>query len=228
MPNPDSLLTDLEHAPGWYAVLPQPAPGKRLKGHQSADWVVVGAGVTGLAAARRLAELAPEARIILLEQYRVGYGTSGRNAGFIIDTPHLSEALDVDSNRRVSRLVVAGLAELQSHVHKHGIECEWSPRGHLSAVVESKRVEHLHSTCRVLDAVDEDYEWLEGDALADVVGTRHYHAAVYTPRTVLMNPAALCRGLGETLPSVTAGSEYPAAPFRARCSPNMPWAPSPI
>ena len=54
----------------------------------------LGAGVTGLAAARRLAELAPEARIVLLEQYRVGYGASGRNAGFIIDTPHLTEAFD--------------------------------------------------------------------------------------------------------------------------------------
>jgi len=54
-----------------------PAPANRLKGEQNAGWVVAGAGVTGLAAARRLAELAPEARIILLEQYRVGYGASG-------------------------------------------------------------------------------------------------------------------------------------------------------
>ena len=199
MSNQDPLPTDKE-APGWYGILPQPAPAKRLVGHQVADWVVVGAGVTGLAAARRLAELAPEARIILLEEFRVGYGASGRNAGFIIDTPHLSEHFDVDSNRRISRLVIAGLAELEGHVRKHQIECEWSPRGHLSAVVGSKRAEHLQATCRALDALGEQYQWLEGDALADVVGTRHYHAAVYTPRTVLMNPAALCRGLGETLP----------------------------
>ncbi len=87
MPNSDPLLTDMRHAPGWYAILPEPAPANRLKGHQVADWVVVGAGVTGLAAARRLGELAPDARIILVENYRVGYGASGRNSGFIIDTP---------------------------------------------------------------------------------------------------------------------------------------------
>jgi len=197
----DNLVgTDMHQAPGWYAILPQPEPAKRLKGHQVADWVVVGAGVTGLAAARRLAELAPEARIILLEHYRIGYGASGRNAGFIIDTPHLSEHFDVESNRRISRLVIAGLAELQGHVRKHEIECEWSQAGHLTAVVQSKRVEHLEATCRSLDAIGESYEWLEGDALEQVVGTRHYHAAVKTPRTVLMNPAALCRGLGSSLP----------------------------
>ena len=200
MPGQDPLLTDMRHAPGWYAILPPPAPANRLKRQQVADWVVVGAGVTGLAAARRLAELAPEARIVLLEQYRIGYGASGRNAGFIIDTPHLTEEFNTDSNRLVSRLVIAGLAELEGLVRKHAIECEWSPRGHLTAVVDGKRAKNLRATCRMLDAVDEKYEWVEGKALADVVGTPHYHAAVFTPRTVLVNPAALCRGLGETLP----------------------------
>ena len=196
----DPLATDMRHAPGWYAVLPDPGPAKRLKGDQVADWVVVGAGVTGLAAARRLGELAPDARILLLEQYRVGYGTSGRNAGFIIDTPHLTEHMSEDDNRRVSRLIRAGLAELESHVKKHDIDCEWSPRGHLTAVVEAKRDAKLKTTMRTLDASGEDYAWYDRAAVAKATGSNHYHAAVLTPRTVLVNPAALCRGLGETLP----------------------------
>jgi glycine/D-amino acid oxidase-like deaminating enzyme len=200
MTSQDPLLTDMRQASGWYAILPEPAPANRLKGHQTADWVVIGAGVTGLAAARRLGELAPDARVLLLEQFRVGYGTSGRNAGFIIDTPHLTEELGVDDNRRVSRLVVAGLAELDGLVHKHNIDCEWSPVGHLTAVVGSDRDDRLQHTMQTLDGVDEVYEYLDKDALAKVVGTDHYHAAVLTPRTVLLNPAAMCRGLGENMP----------------------------
>jgi glycine/D-amino acid oxidase-like deaminating enzyme len=191
---------NLHDASGWYAILPTPPPANHLTGKQIADWVVVGAGVTGLAAARRLGELKPDARIILLDEYRVGYGTSGRNAGFIIDTPHLTEAFDDTANRRVSRLVIAGLAELEHQVKKHEIECEWSPRGHLTAVVESERVDRLRGLCDMLDAAGEEYEWLDAAALAEVVGTNHYHAAVLTPRTVLVNPAAMCRGLGDTLP----------------------------
>jgi glycine/D-amino acid oxidase-like deaminating enzyme len=190
----------MSQASGWYAVLPEPKPINRLKGDQVADWVVVGAGVSGLAAVRRLGELAPDARIVLLENYRVGYGASGRNSGFIIDTPHLSEKLGEGANQRISRLVVAGLKELEGHVKKHNIECEWSPRGHLTAFVEPKRVKNLQHTVRTLEASDEDYEWLDKEALAKVVGTDHYHAAVLTPRTVLVNPAAMCRGLGETMP----------------------------
>ena len=83
----------------------------------------------------------------------------------------------------------------------------------------------LHATVRTLDAVDEPYDWLEGDALADIIGTRHYRAAVNTPRTVLMNPAALCRGLGETMPDNVKVCEEspvrrvePGSPVRIECA----------
>lgn len=192
--------TDMTQAPGWYAILPEPAPATRLKGDQVADWVVVGAGVTGLAAARRLAELDPGARVVLIDSYRVGYGASARNSGFIIDTPHLSEKLDVETNRSLSRMVVAGLEELKGHVQKYDIDCEWSPRGHLTAFVEPRRVKNLQATVHTLEASNEEYEWLDKEALAKVVGTDHYHAAVLTPRTVLVNPSAMCRGIGENMP----------------------------
>ena len=225
MTSQDPLLTDMCQAPGWYAILPPPPPANRLIGKQTADWVVVGAGITGLAAARRLGELAPEARIILLDDYRVGYGASGRNSGFIIDTPHLYEQFDAETNQRISRMVIAGLAELKGLVHKHGIDCEWSPRGHLTAVVEEKRKKKLQATVNTLKAVNEDYKWLDRDALAEVVGTNHYHAAVLTPRTVLLNPAALCRGLGETMPdNVEVFEETPVrrvesgSPVRIECA----------
>ena len=220
-----SLRADMRHASGWYAVLPEPPPANRLKGDQTADWVVVGAGITGLAAARRIGELAPHARVLLLDEYRVGYGTSGRNSGFVIDTPHLSENLSEEDNRRVSRLVIAGLADLEGHVQEHGIDCEWSPRGHLTAVVNPRREKKLHATARMLDAADEEYEWYDRKTMARVTGTDYYHGAILTPRTVLVNPAALCRGLGETLPANVEVCEQtpvrriePGSPVKIECA----------
>jgi glycine/D-amino acid oxidase-like deaminating enzyme len=190
----------MNHASGWYAILPKPEPAKRFKGRQTADWVVVGAGVTGLAAARRLGELNPSARIMLLESYRVGYGASARNAGFIIDTPHLTEELTAEENRCHSRLVLAGTEQLSSLVKKHGIDCEWIRKGHLTAVIDPKREKHLRSTVRMLAAANEAHEWYDRDAIERETGTRHYHAAVLTPRSIMINPAALCRSLGKTMP----------------------------
>ena len=203
--------TDHSQASGWYAVLPPPPPARRLSGRQTADWVVVGAGVSGLGAARRLGELAPDARVIVLETYRVGYGASGRNSGFIIDAPHYTPSFDADYNGRMMRLFRAGRAQLDDLVGRHGIDCEWSVQGHLNAVANPNKVSDLRAVCGSLDAVGDDYEWLEGEALAAILGTSHYHAAIRLPRTVLMNPAALCRGLGETMPpNVEVYEESPA------------------
>lgn len=205
----------MNHAPGWYAILPEAAPARRLKGAHTADWVVVGAGVTGLAAARRLGELAPDARIILLESYRIGYGASARNAGFIIDTPHLTEELTVEENRCHSRLVLAGTAQLESLVRTHDINCEWSRKGHLTAVVDPNRENDLRDTIRMLEATAETYEWYDRDSIERKTGTGHYHAAVLTPRSIMLNPAAMCRGLGETMPdNVEVYEESPALGVR--------------
>jgi len=92
---------------GWYMTMPSPPPPvRRLEGQQVADWVVVGAGFTGVAAARRLAELVPDARVVLLEAQRAGMGASGRNSGFVIDAPHNADAsaAEMEANRRVLKL----------------------------------------------------------------------------------------------------------------------------
>jgi glycine/D-amino acid oxidase-like deaminating enzyme len=73
---------------GWYELLPPPAPARELSQSLTADWVVIGAGFAGLAAARRLTQLCPGDKIVLLEAQRVGWGAAGRNSGFMIDLPH--------------------------------------------------------------------------------------------------------------------------------------------
>ena len=48
---------------GWSAILPPREARPALKGDVAADWIVLGAGYAGLAAARRLAENEPDASV---------------------------------------------------------------------------------------------------------------------------------------------------------------------
>jgi glycine/D-amino acid oxidase-like deaminating enzyme len=205
-------------------MLPPLPPARRLAADETADWVVLGAGLTGLAAARRLARHLPEARVILLEAHRVGYGTSGRNSGFVIDTPHFSERGDRDHNRRLTRIVRAGAAQLREVIREHNINCGWSETGHLIVVVGDKGVRVLEQVGREMDDIGETYRWLDRDALSAEIGTAHYRAAVHTPGTVLMQPAALARGLGQTLPANVdvfedspARAVHPGTEIRIEC-----------
>jgi glycine/D-amino acid oxidase-like deaminating enzyme len=99
------------------------------------------------------------------------------------------------------RLARAAMAELGAQVERHGIDCDWSRDGKYHAAVSPRGVrEVLKPFVAELEALKEPYEWVEGEALAARLGTRHFTAAVYTPGNVLMNPAALTRGLADSLP----------------------------
>jgi glycine/D-amino acid oxidase-like deaminating enzyme len=69
-------------------ILGPQGPARVLEGDRTADFVIIGGGFAGLSAARRLTQLQPKARIVVLEASRLAEGSAGRNSGFMIDLPH--------------------------------------------------------------------------------------------------------------------------------------------
>jgi 2-polyprenyl-6-methoxyphenol hydroxylase-like FAD-dependent oxidoreductase len=85
------IVTRLPRDPGpagWNRLLPEPEPATPLNSKITADWLVIGAGFAGLAAAHRLVKQAKGDKIVVLDAVRVGDGPAGRNSGFMIDLPH--------------------------------------------------------------------------------------------------------------------------------------------
>lgn len=187
---------------GWYAALPAQPPVRRLVGEQRADYTVIGAGFAGLAAARRLGELMPEARILLVDAQRVGYGASGRNSGFVIDLPHkfALEHPDPAHKQRLLGLNRAAIAQLQGLVEHHAIDCQWSHAGKYQGAVGPRGLAYLDHFEHLLRDLGEPYRWVERDELSSVVGSQHYSRAIFTPGCYLMQPAALVTGLARSLP----------------------------
>lgn len=207
------LLPSDDSTNGWSRILPPRQARPSLQGDVRADWVVVGAGFAGLAAARRLARNRPNEKVVLLEAQEVGEGASGRNSGFAIDLPHnVGSSLDeLAGSRRYMGLARAAIASLKAEVEAHGIDCDWSEQGkYHAAVTERGQREVLEPFAKELEALGEPFRWLEGEALSAEIGTPYYRAALYTPGGVLMNPAALTRGLADSLPeSVTLYEHSP-------------------
>jgi len=175
-----------------------------LQGDVDSDWVVLGAGYTGLAAARRLAENCPNQRIALIDAGSAGENASGRNSGFAIDLPHkIGTGLEqLEGSQRFVRLARGAIEYLQSAIDKHNIQCDWSKDGRYHAAASRRGTkEVLKRYANELESIGEPYEWVTGNDLVERIGTNHYSAAVYTPGGALMNPAALTRGLADSLPS---------------------------
>jgi glycine/D-amino acid oxidase-like deaminating enzyme len=83
--------------PPWEIPFEPPRTARGLP--RVADYVVVGGGFTGLAAAAWLRRLAPRQSVVLLESHRIGAGASGRTGGMALaetaagDQPGLGDVL---------------------------------------------------------------------------------------------------------------------------------------
>jgi glycine/D-amino acid oxidase-like deaminating enzyme len=187
---------------GWIAALPAPAPARPLVGEESADCVVVGAGLTGLAIARRLAELLPGRRIVVLDAQRAGDGASGRNAGFVVDlTDFASTALTAPDQERYVRVARSGIRALREVVEQHGIDCDWDESGFVRAAAGAEGLGFLERWPALLDSLGSPYRWLDRAAVAEFLGTPFYRAGLHMPGSIQVQPAALTRGLARSLPS---------------------------
>jgi glycine/D-amino acid oxidase-like deaminating enzyme len=200
---------------GWWNVLSSPPPARRLTADAVADCVVVGAGFTGLAIARQLALRRPAWQIALVEGQRAGYGASGRNSGFAGAITHLDPKRGVEETLRLGRLCRAGIDALRSVVRERNIACDWTECGRIHAAAEDHALRSFEGFLRILEGSDEAHEVLDRRALAVALGTDHYRAGVHVASTVLLQPAALARGLAAALPeNVTLYEESPVRRIR--------------
>ncbi|MFZ6048468.1 NAD(P)/FAD-dependent oxidoreductase [Pseudomonas sp. CR3202] len=190
---------------GWYHLSKPRQPRPSHYGNSSARWVVVGAGFTGLAAARQLALNFPNDEIVLVEAQEVGFGTSGRNAGFAIDLPHDIGADDyigdIDTAKISLKLNLTGQSLLKELVERHNIDCQMKACGKYQAAIEDRGIAVLDAYRRGLDKLGQAYEMIDGDDLPAHIGTHFYRKALFTPGTVLIQPSALVKGLADSLPA---------------------------
>lgn len=196
-------LPTVDKTNGWSGILAKRTPNPALEADTAADWIVLGAGYAGLAAARRLAENCPNQHIALIDAGVAGENASGRNSGFAIDLPHnVGSSLDeLEGSHRFMRLARTAIDQLQAAVKTHGINCDWSADGRYHAAVSARGVsEVLEPYAKELEALGEPFEWIDRDQIRQRIGSDHFTAAVFTPGGALMNPAALTRGLADSLP----------------------------
>ena len=117
---------------GWNAILPAPAPARVLDRDIEADWVIVGGGFAGLAAARRLTQLRPGDKVALLEAVRIGEGPAGRNSGFMIDLPHElnsdSYAGSEEADLKQIRMNRAAIQFARDAAEEYGIGTRYFPQ----------------------------------------------------------------------------------------------------
>ncbi|MDP0926997.1 FAD-binding oxidoreductase [Paracoccus onubensis] len=187
----------------WSAILPgQPAPVS-LAGRLTVDFAVIGAGFAGLSAARRLRQLNPQARIAVLDAGRLAEGASGRNSGFMIDLPHDLSSKDYSGSgddHTVIRLNRQAISFAREAIEEYGIDpAFFDPCGKVNGAVSGKADAHNRSYAAHLEKLGESARMLDDEEMFRLTGSRHYRSGLFTPGTVLIQPAGYIRGFGAGL-----------------------------
>ncbi|VVP15846.1 NAD(P)/FAD-dependent oxidoreductase [Pseudomonas fluorescens] len=191
---------------GWIAQTESASARDRLSGSQKADWLVIGAGITGLSAAHALAQLHPQARIVVVDRQRAAQGASARNSGFVVAHEHPTNAeliggpgfTEFEVDTAISR---AARAEVGEMIARHGIECDFRDSGYFFAVSDPGKLTRVEEKLQTLGALGASAQFLEGEQLAQTLGTRHYRAAIWCGNgNALLQPAKYVKGLLDALP----------------------------
>jgi glycine/D-amino acid oxidase-like deaminating enzyme len=196
----DRAATDVAGRSFWLGQTTQ-TPEPPLAGHRRADVAIIGGGFTGLWTAIHLKAADPSATVALLESRAVGYGASGRNGGFgmtMIGRSLHDLVRKVGPERaKLTHLAMQDtLRAIEAFVAQEGIEAMLTRPGVLTV---SNGPEQDIRITQDLEAQDRlglhSLVPLEGAEAQEWVHTPRIRRAHYEAAGLLLNPAALVRGL---------------------------------
>ena len=130
---------------------------KYLNINENCDWLIVGAGYTGLSAARKLAELFPANKIIVIDAQLAGEGASSRNSGYLVDTT-LNDGFttnkELNNYKKKADIYKLGIEAVKRFIKEYQVDCDWNECGKYfaSSKLEDKKIlENFSKTLSKLD-----------------------------------------------------------------------------
>ena len=188
----------------WINQLPPRKNIKVIKKNFRCDYLIIGAGFTGLSAARKISELQKDCKIIIVDAQKAGEGASGRNSGYLVDTT-LNDGFN--SNKKLlpyknkTEIYKLGIRAVKKFVTEHQVDCDWNECGKYFASSKIKDKEILLGFSKVLSKLKFDHKIIFSNELYKKLGTNFYNIALYTKGGILINPGKLVRSMIDHLPS---------------------------
>jgi len=189
---------------GWIKSLPPRKNIQTIIKNKNCDWIIIGAGYTGLSAARKIAELHTNSKIILIDAKLAGEGASGRNSGYLVDTTlndGFTSNKDLTTYKNKTSLYNEGIKVVKKFIKEHQTNCDWNECGKYFASSQIQDLKILDKFSKTLKGLNFDHQIIFEEELKKRLGTSFYKVALYTKGGILLNPGKLVRAMIEALPA---------------------------
>jgi glycine/D-amino acid oxidase-like deaminating enzyme len=187
----------------WINDLPPRINIKSLQSNEDSEWLIIGAGYTGLSAARKLGQLYPNQKIILVDAQLAGEGASGRNSGYLVDTTlndGFTSNKDLDNYKKKTDIYNLGINVVKKFINDYQVDCDWNECGKYFASSKKEDEKILRNFSDTLKKLGFTHNLLSNNELSKRLGTNFYNVALYTKGGVLLHPGKLVRAMIDVLP----------------------------
>ncbi len=193
-----TTVTSFSESNYWLTTTSMPS-GTAGKLPASVDVAVIGAGFTGLSAARTLAKRG--AKVAVLEANTIGWGASSRNGGMVLtgmklDVGTLAKRYGMEMTRRMYADSLASIDLVEQIVRGDNIECDFSRCGHLEVACKQS---HFDSYARSVEVIAREFghelRIIPRSQLQVEIGSAIYFGGMVDETSAGVNPARYVSGL---------------------------------
>ena len=188
---------------GWINDLSPRTNIKSLDKNYDCEWLIIGAGYTGLSAARKLGQLYSNQKIILVDAQLAGEGASSRNSGYLVETTlndGFTSNKELENYKKKADIYELGIEVVKKFIKEYQVDCDWNECGKYfaSSRLEDKKI--LINFSETLSKLDFRNNLVDGEELKKKLGTSFYNIGLYTKGGILLHPGKLVRAMIDTLP----------------------------
>jgi len=173
------------------------------------DVAVIGAGFTGLSAARTLAKRG--AKTAVLEAETIGWGASSRNGGMVLTgmklgVSQLKAKYGLELTRRMYAASLASIDCVERIVRDEGIDCDFSRCGHLEVACKQKHFDDYERQAEIIEVeFNHRLRVVQRPDLTSEIGSPIYFGGMVDEVSAGCNPARYVAGLGKA--AMKSGAE---------------------
>ncbi len=186
----------------WINDLSKRSNVQTLSSNLESEWLIIGAGYTGLSAARKLSQLYPDQKIILVDAQLAGEGASSRNSGYLVDTTlndGFSSTKELENYKKKSNIYKLGIDVVKKFIKEYQVDCDWNECGKYFASSKVKDKKILENFSETLSKLGFEHNLLFNNDLKKRLGTNFYNIAIHTKGGILIHPGKLVRAMIDTL-----------------------------